>query len=462
MQERSIKTAAGYERVSWSYYTYNDQGQLVETLYSNHTRTEADWNCCGKQSSTDIYGITTSYQYDDLKRITKSVNEATGVVTEFSYDAAGRQLSSVERNNGLTKNQSSRFDISGRLIEKITPTGLKTTFHYDQGKTTITYPGGGERITETYLDGRLKSVTGSAVINRFYQYGVNPDGSQWTKETIAKKDSPRFVITTKDMLGRIIKTERPGYEVPQITGYQYNRIGQLVKITSSGLPDNLIEYNELGRQARNGFDLNGNGRLDPASMDRIQETSTLYKKQDDGWWKEQTHRLYTEANSSKTATVSVNKTRVSGWANNLIAEQRSIDIHGNETRTIDFLDRYNRILKRRIHYPDSEIVAEQVYRNSQLVSSQGKTGHQTLFGYDALGRQISVTDPRTGTASIHYNDSHQVDYSTDAAGNRTSYLYDPTSGQRTTVINPLGKRSFFRFNLRNQLTRSWGDVPYSC
>ncbi len=82
------------------------------------------------------------------------------------------------------------------------------------------------------------------------------------------------------------------------------------------------------------------------------------------------------------------------------------------------------------------------------------------FGYDALGRQISVTDPRTGTASIHYNDNHQVDYSTDAAGNRTSYLYDTGTGRRTTVINPLGKRSFFRFNLKNQLTHSWGDVPY--
>ena len=240
MQEIYIKTAPGFERVSWSYHTYDDEGRLIETLYSNHTRTEAEWSCCGKQSSTDIYGITTSFQYDDLKRITKSVNEATGVVTEFSYDAAGRQLSSVERNGGLARTQSSRFDISGRLVEKISPAGLKTTFHYDRGKTPITYPGGGERITETYLDGRLKSITGLAALNRFYCYGVNPDGSQWARETIAKKDSPRFVKTTMDMLGRVIQTERPGYEASQITRYHYNQIGQLVKITNSGLPDNLI------------------------------------------------------------------------------------------------------------------------------------------------------------------------------------------------------------------------------
>ncbi len=337
---------------------------------------------------------------------------------------------------------------------------MKTTFHYDRRKTTIIYPGGGKRITETYLDGRLKSITGSAVVNRFYQYGVNPDGTQWTKETIAKEDSPRFVITTRDMLGRIIQTERPGYAASQIARYHYNQAGKLVKISNSGMPDNLIEYDELGRQTRNGFDLDDNGRLDLASMDRIQETSTLYKKEDDGWWQEQRHALYTEANSSTPLTVSVARTRRSGWNNNLIAEQRIIDIHGNETRTTDTLDRYNRVLTRRIKYPDSELVAEQVYRNNQLVSSKGKTGHVTRFGYDALGRQISATDPRTGTAALHYNDNHQVDYSTDAAGNRTSYLYDTDTGQRTTVINPLGKRSFYRFNLKNQLTHSWGDVPY--
>ena len=28
------------------------------------------------------------------------------------------------------------------------------------------------------------------------------------------------------------------------------------------------------------------------------------------------------------------------------------------------------------------------------------------------------------------------------------------------MINPLGRTSFYRFNRKNQLTHSWGDVPY--
>ncbi len=460
MQETYVKTQTGFERLNWSYNSYNDQGRLIETLYSNNTRTEAEWSCCGKQSSTDIYGITTSYRYDELKRLTGSVNQATGLETEFSYDAAGNQLQSVERNSGLSRVRSSRFDVSGRVVEKTDQSGLKTAFHYDPGKTTITYPGGAERITETYLDGRVKAVNGSAVVARFYSYGINPDGSQWTREAIAREDSPRVTITTRDLLGRIISVEKSGYEVPQIGRYHYNRIGQLVKITTTGLPDTLIEYDEHGQQARKGFDLNGNGTLDLAAKDRIEERSTAYQKRDDGWWKEQMLALYVEENNSVPVTVSVVRTRLSGWDDNLIAEQRSIDIHGNETRATDFLDRYNRRLVRRTSYPDSEVPAEQVYLNAQLISSQGKTGHVTRFAYDALGRQVSITDPRTGVATIHYNDKHQVDYTADAVGSRTGFIYDPLNGRRTTVINPLGRKSYYRFNSRNQLTHSWGDVPY--
>ena len=460
MQETYVKTGPGFERLNWSYKSYNDQGRLIETLYSNNTRTESQWSCCGKQSSTDIYGITTSYRYDELKRLTLSTNEATGLETEFSYDAAGRQVQSVERNGGLSRVQSSRFDVSGRVVEKTDQSGLKTAFHYDPGRTTITYPGGAERVTETYLDGRIKSVNGSAVVARYYRYGVNPDGSQWTREAIAREDSPRYTITTRDMLGRIISVEKPGYKAPQITRYHYNRIGQLEKITKTGMPDTLVEYDELGQQARKGFDLNANGTLDPASKDRIEETTIVYQKREDGWWKEQTHALYVEQNSSVPVTVSIVRTRLSGWDNNLIAEQRSIDIHGNETRTTDYLDRYNRRLVRRTSYPDSEVPAEQVYLNAQLIAAQGKTGHVSRFAYDGLGRQVSVTDPRTGVSIIHYNDKHQVDYTADAVGNRTGFAYDPLSGLRTTLVNALGRKSYYRYNSRNQLTSSWGDVPY--
>ncbi len=460
LQETYIKTESGFDRLNWSYNSYNDQGRLIETLYSNNTRKQSRWNCCGKQSSTDIYGITTSYRYDEMKRMIASSNEATGLVTEFSHDAAGRLLKTIEKNGGLTRVRASRFDLSGRVVERVDPAGLKTTIDYDRLKTTIVYPGGAQKITEMYLDGRVKGVRGSGVIARFYSYGVNPDGSRWTKESITREDSPRFTITTRNMLGRIIRVERPGYEVPQITSYYYNRLGQLAKITNNDQPTTIIDYDDYGNKLRTGFDLDNNDVLDLASMDRIQQSRTVYRKSDAGWWKEESRLLYTEDNSSVPVVVSTKGTRLSGWTDGMISEQTWTDINGNETRAADFLDRYNRTLTRRIWYPDSETVAEQVYKNLQRVAAQGKTGHVSRFEYDGLGRQISVMDPRTGMTAVHYNEKHQVDYSTDAAGNHTEYVYDPINGRRTAVINPLGKKSLYRFNDRNQLTHSWGDVPY--
>ena len=38
MQETYIKTDSGFERINWRYNSYDDQGRLLETLYSNNTQ----------------------------------------------------------------------------------------------------------------------------------------------------------------------------------------------------------------------------------------------------------------------------------------------------------------------------------------------------------------------------------------------------------------------------------------
>ena len=50
--------------------------------------------------------------------------------------------------------------------------GLATTYQYSyDGLTTIvTRPGGATEITERHLDGQVESVTGTAVVDRFYFY----------------------------------------------------------------------------------------------------------------------------------------------------------------------------------------------------------------------------------------------------------------------------------------------------
>ena len=53
------------------------------------------------------------------------------------------------------------------------------------------------------------------------------------------------------------------------------------------------------------------------------------------------------------------------------------------------------------------------------------TGVRTDAGYDALGRQISATNPRTGVSTTHYNSLGQVDWVADALTNITRFTSIP-------------------------------------
>lgn len=77
------------------------------------------------------------------------------------------------------------------------------------------------------MDGRTKSVTGTGVIAKFYEYGVNPDSSQWTMVHTGTPGSSCWEKRTTDMSGRTIKIERPGYSGVETTENYYNIKGYL-------------------------------------------------------------------------------------------------------------------------------------------------------------------------------------------------------------------------------------------
>jgi YD repeat-containing protein len=93
-QETQVYTGSGHETLSWTRYTYDDQGHLAATTASDGTTTTSTWACCGKESETDARGIQTSYTYDELGRVHSATRyPANGPVTTVTtYDGAGRTL----------------------------------------------------------------------------------------------------------------------------------------------------------------------------------------------------------------------------------------------------------------------------------------------------------------------------------------------------------------------------------
>ncbi|MFZ5563441.1 MAG: hypothetical protein ACOZBW_05265, partial [Thermodesulfobacteriota bacterium] len=365
---------------------------------------------------------------------------------------------------GLVLSSSSTYDTAGRVATQTGPDGLTTTYGYADGgrTTTVTRPTGSE-VSERYIDGRTRSVTGTAVVAQYYTYGVNPDGTQWTEVRTTAPDSPAWQRTTSDLLGRTVKTESPGAsgEIMVARNY-YDAMGRLVRATTPGQADTLYTYDELGQQVATGLDVDANGVLEPASMDRITATHALYEKSGNQWWQTAEQITYAQNNSAAPVTLAIQKTQVSGLGvNNKAAESVSIDMLGNITRSQTFIDRANKTETRRTDYPDSDTPAEQVTVNGLLALSKTKTGLVYAFDYDALGRQTGMVDPRTGESLTHYNDKGRVDYVEDAAGNRITYVYDPATGRKTAEVNADNQATYYAYNAMGQVVRTWGPAAYS-
>jgi YD repeat-containing protein len=66
--------------------------------------------------------------------------------------------------------------------------GGETTYAYaNNGRTvTETLPGGLTRITQTYLDGQLQSITGTAGVAEYHSYTVNSGSAAYEAGSITE------------------------------------------------------------------------------------------------------------------------------------------------------------------------------------------------------------------------------------------------------------------------------------
>jgi YD repeat-containing protein len=287
LQETYVYTGMDYERIAWTAMDYDDRGHVVLSRNHKGESMTAVWTGEQKTSETASSGIETTYTYDPLNRIktqTKKGVAAGGgfsaqadLVTSFEYDADGRQTS-VKLGQGTGGLISSRaYDKAGRVIREIDPAGLTTTYHYSNGSRTqkVYRPGGSTEISDHYVDGQSKSISGTSVVERNFDYGVNLDGTRSTQEFVGSSglSSPRWTKTTTNWIGRTIAVEKPSFTGKNVVETSvYNSLGQLQrqKITADNtqlIAEKLYEYDERGELIRSGSDVDGDGTLTLVSTD---------------------------------------------------------------------------------------------------------------------------------------------------------------------------------------------------
>ena len=452
MVRASPSTGSGYERINWRVRDYDDIGRVIDTHYGDGTTHHVDWGFSGAKHKNMRDGIEYTYTYNALERMASKTKLGTDsqadIVKNVSYDAQGRKTKRNHSADNLTQTTSRTYDLAGRLTSSTNEAGLTTTREYSDGGSTVkvTQPGGGTRVTKRYNDGRTKSVTGSAVTDKYYEYGVDADGTRWTK--VYKGEMPdsgdftdiaNWTKTTKDALGRVVKTEKPAFDGgTAVTTRVYNDRGQLVKSTQPGKADRLYVYNAVGERVRSGLDVDGDGTLDPAETDRINDSATAYEKDSDGdWWRKSVSKTYPTDNDSTALTTSVRKRRLTGFGNAipqsvvdristnspeafsvrdacLTSESVSEDRHGNRTISRTYTNPADKTVVKVSDTPGSETPAVTVTVNGHTELRISAQGHATHYDYDALGRRIQVTDPRISSYSgsdwentniTHYNDT---------------------------------------------------------
>ena len=357
--------SAEYEPIDWTVQRYDANGHLEHRYRSNGDHFSQFWDCCKVEWSIDEDGIKTIYTYDPFGRLETSKKEGVDpggtylaqedITTTYGYDFADRVTMTKRESGSLSLESSRKYDGLGQVIEEKDEAGIVTTYvHNNPGAADGIYrtvqtnvPGGHYSFTHYYRDGRIHSIEGSAVpAEQHYFYGVEADGTQWTKVVtgpVGTSAPERYVKTWTDLLGRTLKQERPGFDPDGAAAtvtkeYHYNNLGQLDSIESNAtgpdqlhangrggppgsyipaedpgegggsgggttittLPDGatkIFEYDVMGNLKRSGIEMDDTAdstpyQLDLASKDRINDVETKYVKTGETWWLETINKVY--------------------------------------------------------------------------------------------------------------------------------------------------------------------------
>jgi RHS repeat-associated protein len=179
------------------------------------------------------------------------------------------------------------------------------------------------------------------------------------------------------------------------------------------------------------------------------------------YWQVSASILYPHDGSAAPVTNALQRTRLTGLGVNSEfgiqnSEFISQDLLGNQTLSRTFVDPATRTVTQTTTYPDSTNAAISVTINGLAQYSISKTGVRTDAGYDALGRQISATNPRTGVSTTHYNSLGQVDWVADALTNITRFSYCPTTGRRLAVTDALSNTTYTAYDPEGRVIATWG------
>jgi RHS repeat-associated protein len=475
--EDQVFSGSGFEVVGvTNYYYEEDTGRLLiterdgvivsRTIYHPTVRRESAAN-----------GVLVDHWLDAEGRVTQSVkigvsagagyDGQAGIITSYSEDGLTR--TSTKSSGGLSLSASSTVDVLGRIVSSTDESGRTTTHSYTDGGRVVTetFPGGVTRATTSYLDGRVKSVAGSGVIQEFHDYTIDGSGNQvhTVYHGTGDSTSARWRRSVTNGQDQLVREEAPGPNgQPIVVEHIYNSKGQRSRTSRTGFADEVYEYDSLGRLSRQGLDVNESGNLEPSSVDPVEESDRYFEKDTNHqWWDVSVNRRYLSNGDDDDAAVTVQKTKLGTAAS---SETHTLYPDGSSMERILFVDRPKRTETLTITSSLSNLSSVEIRVNGLLVSQSSHTvGVPTRYRYDALGRMTEVVDSRTGlSVETSYGASGMVESRTNEEGDQVFYTYYPSTHanahQVATMTDGEGGVTRYAYDSLGRLTHKWGSAVY--
>jgi RHS repeat-associated protein len=461
---------------SSNFYSYDERGNLTNTLYLDGTHSSQTFDCCHLLSTTDRDGTDTTFTYDALHRLLTTTRAS--VTTSNVYDSVGNILATVRFGNdgsSITTSQAT-FDDGGQQTSATDALSNLTKFtnYLDASSQLIRVTTNQDQTTriETYArDGSLMKVSGTSVHGVRYEYGTQADGGfqrLYTKEIKLDNngnDTTEWTKTLMDGAGRAYKVI---YSDNATSQSFFNTSGQLVKQTDPDGVSTLFQYNGKGELEYTALDVNTNGVIDFAGADRI--TRTVADVIANAALGANVRRTRTYAWGTINADVSSLITSVETSVDDLHTWYTTYrDGSTSLTNRLDisylapgFVCRTNTAADG--SYSVSQILFGRLFSNTSQDSLNNQVSSVT-YTYDPHGRQSEVADARNGTTIYGYNNADMVTSVTSPdPGNgqnlQTTFTYYNSRLQVSSVTSPDGVATTYEYHPSGELKRTYGGRTY--
>lgn len=312
-------------------YTYDQQNRRTSVTDPLNRVTTYSFDRVGNMTSmTDANGHHTTYAFDSGGELTGVFYQmAQPVDVQITYDQGGRRISMTDG----TGTSSYQYDPLGRLTRSVNGAGAAVGYGYDlMGRiTSISYPGGVGSVTRTYYDnGSLHTVSDwlgnvttfsydadSNLVGASFPNGITQvtavDAAQRVSAITVSQGSSQILGFTysRDLAGQLTGDGSQTYSYDSLNrltggtlgGYQYDASGRMTQMTPSGGNTTTLAYDNADQvtsatitaggsqvgQVAYGFDANGN---------RVSQTTQNGQQSILGW--DQANHMISDGTSTYT------------------------------------------------------------------------------------------------------------------------------------------------------------------